>query len=42
MARPKMLTFRGVRLSADVGELEGVEGSTTMPMLDGVEGSTTV
>jgi hypothetical protein len=37
-----MLTFRGVRLSADVGELEGVEGSTTMPVLDGVEGSTTV
>jgi hypothetical protein len=37
-----MLTFRGVRLSADVGELEGVEGSTTMLVLDGVEGSTTV
>jgi hypothetical protein len=37
-----MLTFRGVGLSADVGELEGVEGSTTMLVLDGVEGSTTV
>jgi hypothetical protein len=37
-----MLTFRGVGLSADVGELEGVEGSTTVPGLDGVEGSTTV
>jgi hypothetical protein len=37
-----MLTFRGVRLSADVGELEGVECSTTVPVLDGVEGSTTV
>jgi hypothetical protein len=37
-----MLTFRGVGLSDDVGELEGVEGSTTMPVLDGVEGSTTV
>jgi hypothetical protein len=37
-----MLTFRGVGLSADVGELEGVEGSTTMPVLDGVEGSTIV
>jgi hypothetical protein len=42
MARPKMLTFRGVGLSADVGEVEGVEGSTTVPVLDGVEGSTTV
>jgi hypothetical protein len=42
MARPKMLTFRGVRLSVDVGELEGVESSTTVPVLDGVEGSTTV
>jgi hypothetical protein len=42
MARPKMLTFRGVGLSADVGELEGVEGSTTVPVLNGVEGSTTV
>jgi hypothetical protein len=42
MARPKMLTFRGVGLSADVGELEGVEGSTTVPVIDGVEGSTTV
>jgi hypothetical protein len=37
-----MLTFWGVGLSADVGELEGVEGSTTMPVLDGVDGSTTV
>jgi hypothetical protein len=37
-----MLTFRVVRLSADVGELKGVEGSTTVPVLDGVEGSTTV
>jgi hypothetical protein len=49
-----VLTFRGVGLSADVGELKGVEGSTivlvldgvegsnTVPMLDGVEGSTTV
>jgi hypothetical protein len=37
-----MLTFRGVGLSADVGELEGVEGSTTVLVLDGVEGSTTV
>jgi hypothetical protein len=37
-----MLTFRGVGLSADVGEVKGVEGSTTMPVLDGVEGSTTV
>jgi hypothetical protein len=42
MARPKMLTFRGVGLSADVGELEGVEGSTTVAVLDGVEGSTTM
>jgi hypothetical protein len=42
MARPKMLTFRGVGLSADVGELKGVEGSTTVSVLDGVEGSTTV
>jgi hypothetical protein len=54
MAMPKMLTFRRVGLSADVGELEGVEGSTTVsvlngvegitavPVLDGVEGSTTV
>jgi hypothetical protein len=39
MARLKMLTFRGVGLSADVGELEGVEGSTIVPVLDGVEGS---
>jgi hypothetical protein len=37
-----MLTFRGVGLSAEVGELKGVEGRTTMPVLDGVEGSTTV
>jgi hypothetical protein len=42
MGRPKMLTFRGVGLSADVGDLEGVEGSTTVPVLDGVEGSTTI
>jgi hypothetical protein len=42
MTRPKILTFRGVGLSADVGELEGVEGSTTVPVLDGVEDSTTV
>jgi hypothetical protein len=42
MARPKMLTVRGVKLSADVGELKGVEGSTTVPVLDRVEGSTTV
>jgi hypothetical protein len=42
MARPKMLTFRGVRLIADIGELEGVEGSTTVPVLDVVEGSTIV
>jgi hypothetical protein len=35
-----MPTFRGVGLSANVGELEGVEGSTTVPVLDGVEGST--
>jgi hypothetical protein len=27
MARQKMLTFRGVELSADIGELEGVEGA---------------
>jgi hypothetical protein len=39
MARLKMLTFRGVRLRADVGELEGVEGSTIVPVLEGVEGS---
>jgi hypothetical protein len=31
-----MLTFRGVGLSADVGELEGVEGSTTILVLDRV------
>jgi hypothetical protein len=37
-----MLIFREVRLSVDVGELEGVEGSTTVLVLDGVEGSTTV
>jgi hypothetical protein len=42
MARQKMLTFRGVGLSADVEELEGVEGSTIVPVLDDVEGSTTV
>jgi hypothetical protein len=42
MERSKILTFRGVRLSADVGALEGVEGSTIVPMLDRVEGSTTV
>jgi hypothetical protein len=42
MARPKMLTFRGVGLSADIGELEGVEGSTTVLVPDGMEGSTTV
>jgi hypothetical protein len=35
-----MLTFRGVKLSADVRELKGVEGSTTVPVLDGVEGMT--
>jgi hypothetical protein len=38
----EMLTVRGAGLSAKVGELDGVEGSTTMPVLDGVEGSTTV
>jgi hypothetical protein len=37
-----MLTVREAGLSANVGELEGVEGSTTVPVLDGVEGSTTV
>jgi hypothetical protein len=48
-----VLTIRGARLSVDVGELEeldgsttvpvlGVEGSTTVPVLDGVEGRTTV
>jgi hypothetical protein len=37
-----MLTFRGVGLSADVGELKGVECSTIVPVLDGVEGSTTM
>jgi hypothetical protein len=38
----EMLTVRGAGLSAEVGELDGVEGSTTVPVLDGVEGSTTV
>jgi hypothetical protein len=40
--KAKNVTFRGVGLSADVRELEGVEGSTTVPVLDGVKGSTTV
>jgi hypothetical protein len=38
----EVLTVRGVRLSVDVGALEGLDNSTTMPVLDGVEGSTTV
>jgi hypothetical protein len=38
----EVLTARGAGLSAEVGELEGLDGSTTMPVLDGVEGSTTV
>jgi hypothetical protein len=37
-----VLTTRGAGLSADVGELEGLDGSTTMPVLDGVEGSATM
>jgi hypothetical protein len=37
-----VLIVRGAVLSADVGELEGLDGSTTMLVLDGVEGSTTV
>jgi hypothetical protein len=37
-----VLTVRGDGLSPDVGELEGLDGSTTVPVLDGVEGSTTV
>jgi hypothetical protein len=39
----EMLTVRGAELRAEVGELDRVEGSTTVPVLvDGVEGSTTV
>jgi hypothetical protein len=39
----EILTVRGAGLRAEVGELDGVEGSTTVPVLvDGVEGSTTV
>jgi hypothetical protein len=37
-----MLTVRVARLSADIGELEGVEGSTTVLVLDGVEGRPTM
>jgi hypothetical protein len=37
-----MLIVRGTGLSDVVGELDGVEGSTTVPMLDGVDGSTTM
>jgi hypothetical protein len=33
---------RGAGLSAEVGELDEVEGSTTAAVLDGVEGSTTM
>jgi hypothetical protein len=38
----KRLTMRGAILSDEVGDLNGVEGSTTMIALDGVEGSTTL
>jgi hypothetical protein len=38
----EMLTVRGAGLRADVRDLKGVEGSTTVPVLDGVEDSTTV
>jgi hypothetical protein len=35
----KGLTMRGAILCDEVGDLNGVEGSTTMIALDGVEGS---
>jgi hypothetical protein len=38
----EVLIVRGAELSADVGELEGLDGNTTMPVLDEVEGRTTV
>jgi hypothetical protein len=38
----KRLTIRGAMLSAEVGDLDGVEGSTTMTALNGVEGSTMI
>jgi hypothetical protein len=34
--------MRGAGLSVEVGELDGVEGSTTVAVLHGVEGSTIV
>jgi hypothetical protein len=37
-----VLSVRGVGLSADVRELEGLDDSTTVPVLDRVERSTTV
>jgi hypothetical protein len=38
----KRLTVRGAGLSDEVGELDGVEGNTTVKVLDGVEGNTIV